>query len=220
MRTSMAALMIVALAAAGCSSPPAESPAPEAPVVLPGRPGETGDVVRPDQVDPNRTKETPNSADVDYMTMMIPHHQQAAVMTQLVAEKAADEQVRAIAERIAVSQDAEVKLMGTWLTKYGKPVPGNDPSGHGEHGGHSAAEHASMPGMATAEQLNQLRAATGAEFEKMFLKLMIAHHQGALTMAEAQLSGGVETKAQELAQEVITGQSAEIERMRALSAKY
>jgi uncharacterized protein (DUF305 family) len=217
MRTSMAALMIVALAAAGCSSPPAEAPAPEAPVVLPGRPGETGEVVRPDQVDPNRTKETPNSADVDYMTTMIPHHQQAAVMTELVAEKATDEQVRAIAERIAVSQDAEVKLMGTWLTKYGKPVPGNDVSGHG---GHGTAEHASMPGMATAEQLNQLRAATGAEFEKMFLKLMIAHHQGALTMAEAQLSGGVETKAQELAQEVITGQSAEIERMRALNAKY
>jgi len=217
MRTSMAALMIVALAAAGCSSPPAESPAPEAPVILPGRPGETGDVVRPDQVDPNRTKETPNSADVDYMTNMIPHHQQAAVMTRLVAEKAADEQVRAIAERISVSQEAEVKLMGTWLTKYGKPLPGNEPSGHA---GHGTAEHASMPGMATAEQLNQLRAATGAEFEKMFLKLMIAHHQGALTMAEAQLSGGVETKAQELAQDVITGQSAEIERMRTLSAKY
>jgi uncharacterized protein (DUF305 family) len=217
MRTSMAALMIVALVAAGCSSPPAEPPAPEAPVVLPGRPGETGDVVRPDQVDPNKTKETPNSADVDYMTNMIPHHQQAAVMTKLVAEKAADEQVRAIAERISVSQDAEVKLMGTWLTKYGKPIPGTDPSGHS---GHGMAEHAAMPGMATAEQLNQLRAATGAEFEKMFLKLMIAHHQGALTMAEAQLSGGVETKAQELAQEVITGQSAEIERMRTLSAKY
>jgi uncharacterized protein (DUF305 family) len=210
----MAALMIVALAAAGCSSPPAEPATAEVPVVLPGKPGAAGDVVRPDQVDPNRTRETPNSADVDYMTMMIPHHQQAIVMTDLVATKTTDEQVRAIAGRIAVTQEAEIKLMSDWLAKYGKPVPGS-----GEHSGHGATEHASMPGMATPEQLNALRAANGSEFDKLFLSLMIAHHQGALTMAEGQLTGGVETKAQELAQDVITGQSAEIERMRALSTK-
>jgi uncharacterized protein (DUF305 family) len=208
----MAALMIVVLAAAGCSSPPAEPATPVAPVVLPGKPGETGEVVRPDQVDPNRTRETPNSADVDYMTMMIPHHQQAILMTDLVAAKTSDEQVRAIAGRIAVTQDAEIQLISDWLTKYGKPVPGS-----AEHSGHG--EHASMPGMATPEQLNALRAANGSEFDKLFLSLMITHHQGALTMAEGQLSGGVETKAQEFAQDVITGQSAEIERMRALSTK-
>ena len=216
MRSSMAALMIVLLAA-GCSSPPAGPAAPEAPVVLPGRPGETGDIVRPDQVDPNRTRETPNSADIDYVTTMIPHHQQAIVLTDLVAAKTASEQVRAIAGRIAVTQGAEIKLMSDWLTKYGKPVPGAAQSGHA---GHGATEHAAMPGMATPEQLNALRAANGNEFDKLFLSLMITHHQGALTMAERQLSGGVETKAQELAQDVITAQSAEVERMRTLRAKY
>lgn len=76
-----------------------------------------------------------------------------------------------------------------------------------------------MPGMATEAQLADLRAANGVAFEKLFLDLMIAHHQGALTMAEAQLGKGVEIKAQEMAQEVITGQSAEIERMKTMRSK-
>jgi uncharacterized protein (DUF305 family) len=220
MKSGVVAVLIV-LVAAGCTSGPAE-PAPTAPVVLPGKPGEPGSVAPPDQAAQHRPRETPNAADVDYVTMMIPHHQQAIVMTDLAATRASDEQVRAIAGRIAATQGAEVKLMSDWLTRYGKPVPSGEHSEHMMPGmtmPDMTMPDVTMPGMATPQQLDALRAATGGEFDKRFLDLMIAHHQGALTMAEQQLTGGVETKAQELAQEVITGQSAEIERMRTLRAK-
>ncbi|MEV6905596.1 DUF305 domain-containing protein [Amycolatopsis sp. NPDC051071] len=205
------ALVAVAFVVSGCTAdePPAP-PASSAPVFVPGKPGEQAGTVAPGPLQ----RDQPNEADVEYMTMMIPHHQQAKVMTDLVPGKTANEQIRAIAGRISVAQDGEVAMMRTWLSDRGKPVPGAGHEGHG--GGH---EHALMPGMATEAQLADLRAAGGPAFEKIFLDLMIAHHQGALTMAEAQLGKGVEIKAQEMAQEVITGQSAEIERMRTMRSK-
>lgn len=204
------ALLAAAFVVAGCTGgEPSSAPTSSAPVIVPGKPGEQAGTVAPGQV--NRA--APNDADVEYITMMIPHHEQAKVMTALVPSKTANQQIRALAERISVAQDGEITMMKTWLSDRGKPVPGE---GHGGHGGHS--DHALMPGMATEAQLNELRAATGPAFEKLFLDLMIVHHQGALTMAEAELGKGVEVKAQEMAQEVITGQSAEIERMRTMRA--
>jgi uncharacterized protein (DUF305 family) len=86
--------------------------------------------------------------------------------------------------------------MNDWLRWYCNPVPGDEHAGHRDHGSH---ETMPLPGMAMAGQLDALRAVTGAEFDRQFLDLVIAHHQGALTVAERQLSGGVETQAQELA---------------------
>ncbi len=212
MRKSLtSALLVAAFVVSGCTGDesPAE-PASSAPVIIPGKPGEQAGTGSPGPV--NRAQ--PNDADVEYMTMMIPHHRQAKVMTGLVPGKTANEQLKAIAGRISVAQDGEVAMMKTWLSDRGKPVPGEGHAGHG--GGH---DHALMPGMATEAQLADLRAASGPAFEKLFLDLMIAHHQGALTMAETQLGKGVEIKAQEMAQEVITGQSAEIERMKTMRGK-
>ncbi len=204
------ALLVAAFVVAGCTGgeTPA-APTSSAPVIVPGKPGEQAGTAAPGPVN----RDAPNDADVEYMTMMIPHHEQAKVMTGLVPAKTQNEQIRAIAGRISVAQDGEIAMMKTWLSDRGKPVPGQGHEGHG--GGH---DHATMPGMATGAQLDELRAATGPAFEKLFLDLMIAHHQGALTMAEAQLGKGVEIKAQEMAQEVITGQTAEIERMRTMRA--
>ena len=202
-RVVLPALALVLFTAA-CTSTPPPAPEPSVPVLMPGKPGEQATFAPPGQAPVHR--ETPNDADVTYVTMMIPHHQQAIVMTDLVRAKATSEQVRAIAGRIAVAQEGEITLMKTWLADYGQ-----------QHAGH-AHDHGLMPGMATPAQLDELRAATGPDFDRKFLDLMMAHHTGALTMAEAQLSGGVEIRAQELAQEVITGQSAEIERMRTLRA--
>lgn len=201
-------LVTAAFVVSGCTAdePPA-APASSAPVIVPGKPGEQAGTGTPGPVN----RDQPNEADVEYMTMMIPHHQQAKVMTDLVPGKTANEQIRAIAGRISVAQDGEVVMMKTWLSDRGKPVPGEG------HGGHH--DHALMPGMATDAQLAELRAASGVAFEKLFLDLMIAHHTGALTMAETQLGKGVEIKAQEMAQEVITGQTAEIERMKTMRAK-
>ncbi|MFI7122315.1 DUF305 domain-containing protein [Amycolatopsis sp. NPDC049868] len=212
MRKSLtSALVAAAFLVSGCTGD-AEPAAPvqSAPVIVPGKPGEQASTGSPGPVN----RDQPNDADVEYMTMMIPHHQQAKVMTDLVPGKTANEQIRAIAGRISVAQDGEITMMKTWLADRGKPVPGEGHAGHG--GGH---DHALMPGMATEAQLADLRAANGAAFEKLFLDLMIAHHQGALTMAEAQLGKGVEVKAQEMAQEVITGQTAEIERMKTMRGK-
>ncbi|AUI57052.1 DUF305 domain-containing protein [Amycolatopsis sp. BJA-103] len=212
MRKSLtSALLVAAFVVSGCTGDesPAE-PASSAPVIIPGKPGEQAGTGSPGPVNRDQAGE----ADVEYMTMMIPHHQQAKVMTDLVPGKTANEQLKAIAGRISVAQDGEVAMMKTWLSDRGKPVPGEGHAGHG--GGH---DHGLMPGMATEAQLADLRAASGPAFEKLFLDLMIAHHQGALTMAETQLGKGVEIKAQEMAQEVITGQSAEIERMRTMRGK-
>ncbi|ANN19716.1 DUF305 domain-containing protein [Amycolatopsis orientalis] len=206
-----ATLCVAAFLVSGCTGDEAPAaPASSAPLIVPGKPGEQAGTSAPGPVN----RDQPNDADVEYITMMIPHHEQAKVMTDLVPGKTANEQIRAIAGRISVAQDGEITMMKTWLADRGKPVPGQ---GHDGHGGHH--DHTLMPGMATEAQLADLRAASGTAFEKLFLDLMIAHHQGALTMAEAQLGKGVEIKAQEMAQEVITGQSAEIERMKTMRAK-
>ncbi|AXB47683.1 DUF305 domain-containing protein [Amycolatopsis albispora] len=208
---------------AGCSNepvPPPEAAQPSVGVLVPGKPGESATAVPPGEAGGHQQEVTLSEVDVNYVTNMIPHHRQAIVMTDLVAERASNELVRGIASRIDAAQGAEIDQMTAWLTQHGKPVPPEeDPtshSGHAGHGGHGGHDHATMPGMATPEQLDQLRAAKGTDFDRLFLDLMIRHHEGALTMAEQQLAGGLNDRAQEMAQEVITGQTAEIERMRAV----
>jgi uncharacterized protein (DUF305 family) len=169
----------------------------------------------PSGTEPHQDR-SPTEADVRYVKMMIPHHEQAITMTDLVADRASDQQVRAIAGRIADAQDGEIAVMRDWLSRYGTHSEhrshdtAGTPGAPGEHG------HGLMPGMATPGQLDALRAASGAEFDRMFLDLMIAHHEGALTMAEHELAQGVQTRAIEMAQDVIASQSTEIERMRAV----
>ncbi|WP_216216118.1 DUF305 domain-containing protein [Amycolatopsis aidingensis] len=217
----------------GCMNEQAAQPSdtPSAPVLVPGEPGAEPTVLSPERASAHgRTDSTqprPNQADVDYMNMMIPHHQQAITMTDLIDERAEDERVRTIGGRIAAAQDAEIALMAAWLIRYGKPVP-PEAGRHGDRGlrtGHTAHsapgghEHGPlMPGMATPEQMDALRAANGAEFDRLFLDLMITHHEGALVMAQDELADGLELRALEMAQEVIAGQAAEIEHMRNIRA--
>nr|BFF00745.1 hypothetical protein GCM10020241_24200 [Streptoalloteichus tenebrarius] len=136
--------------------------------------------------------------------MMITHHRQALDMAALAPQRAGDEQVRGLAARISDAQGPEIAAMRAWLERTGQAE---------QHGGH---DHASMPGMATPEQLAALRAASGGEFDRQFLRLMIAHHEGAVTMATDVLTRGVDVFVQEMAQDVIATQTAEITRMRAL----
>ena len=119
-------------------------------------------------------------ADVQFMTMMIPHHAQALTMARMAASHGASPTIQTLAGRIINAQQDEIHLMQQWLRDRGKPVP--DPaaaSGH-MHTGHDAH----MPGMLTEAQFQQLDAARGAEFDQMFLRLMIQHHQGAVTMVD------------------------------------
>ncbi|MFE0426885.1 DUF305 domain-containing protein [Streptomyces sp. NPDC058953] len=184
-------------------------------VVAPGKPGEPAKTLTPEQALKALPDDTPNSADFTYAEMMIDHHAQALTMTALVADRASSTQVKRLSERISAAQKPEIAAMESWLKRFAdkKPKDGGHGDGHGDgHGGHGSA--AGMPGMATDAQLAQLRAAKGTAFDQLFLKLMITHHDGAVTMAADALGEGQNILIQEMANDVISQQSAEIARMR------
>ncbi|ORT61004.1 DUF305 domain-containing protein [Streptomyces sp. CB03238] len=209
-----AAALTAVLALAACESAPArteDGPQPQAAagkggpaVVAPGKPGEPARTLSPEEAREAVPPDTPNSADFSYAQMMIVHHGQALEMTALAAKQAASTQVKQVAARIAAAQQPEIDAMRGWLKNNGGPRP---------HTGH---DHGTMPGMATDAQLAQLRDARGEAFDELFLKLMITHHQGAVTMAGEVLSEGNNVQVEEMANDVIAQQTAEINRMRSM----
>ncbi|MBX3133502.1 MAG: DUF305 domain-containing protein [Gemmatimonadaceae bacterium] len=211
-------LMLVLTVAAGCrpAATVASSPAaPAAVTIQPGVPGQAGRVLSAEQADAlPQPKHT--AADVAFMTGMIPHHEQALVMTALVAERTEARDVRLVAQRIALSQSDEITLMKTWLRQRGEPVPGE-----GAHAGHEMHAGHLMPGMLNAAELDTLRNSRGVEFEKHFLRYMIKHHEGAVAMV-AQLfrsqGGGQQSEIYAFAADVDADQQMEIERMLRLLA--
>jgi uncharacterized protein (DUF305 family) len=155
-------------------------------------------------------------ADVRFMQHMIAHHAQALAMTALVPSRSTRAEMRLLAERIEVSQHDEIAQMRRWLTVRREEVPHVVP----QHAGH-AAGHETMPGMLTEAELAQLGRASGVEFDRLFLRLMIRHHEGAIAMVK-QLFGapgaGQESELFRVASDVEADQRAEIARMRALLA--
>ncbi|WP_435971381.1 DUF305 domain-containing protein [Streptomyces sp. Qhu_M48] len=200
---------VAALALAACESGP-DKAAPKAAastgttVVAPGKPGEPARRISPEEAARLMPDESPNGADFTYVQMMIAHHRQALTMTALAPRRAGSTQVRKVAERIAAAQQPEIGAMEGWLKNNGGPR---------EQAGH---DHHSMPGMATEAQLKELGNAKGEAFDELFLKLMITHHQGAVTMAAEVLSEGNNVLVEEMANDVIAQQTAEISRMRSL----
>lgn len=146
-------------------------------------------------------------ADVRFMQAMIVHHAQALDMTALVPARTEREEMRLLARRIEQSQQYEIGLMRRWLEQRGESVP--DPDDRSAHRAH-------MAGIATPEQMQQLAAARGEAFERLFLQLMIRHHQGALVMVEqlqSQEGAGQEPELYMLVSHVDADQRAEIARM-------
>ncbi|WP_219414528.1 DUF305 domain-containing protein [Pseudonocardia nigra] len=176
------------------------------PVVVPGAPGEPARVMPGEEAAALLPDAAPTEADIRFLQRMIPHHQQALDMAALAPGRVADPAVAAIADRIRAAQGPEIAVMQSLLAEHGH-------AGHSGHGGH---DHADMPGMATEAQLAELAAASGPAFDRLFLTLMIAHHEGALTMVEELLTGGRDIRVGELAQGIAVTQATEIERMRAL----
>lgn len=175
--------------------------------VQPGAPGDAGRELTDDEVAAIEAPEH-TAADTEFMQAMLAHHAQALDMAALVADRTDSGDMPLLAERIVVSQEAETELIEQWLTDRGETVP--DMSEPGDHAGHGQA-----PGMATPDQLTALEAARGPAFDAQFLQLMIAHHEGALTMVEELYAagGGVEPAADALAREVEADQAIEILRM-------
>jgi uncharacterized protein (DUF305 family) len=194
-------VLAVALCAAACSSAPAPAQTPN-PAPTPAAAADTA------------TRKGYTAADVKFMQGMIGHHRQALVMSALVPTRTARRDFALMAERITLSQESEIAQMQRWLKQRGEAVPAEDAHvhaamGHGEM----------MPGMLSEAELTQLKNARGVEFERLFLQLMIKHHEGALLMVK-QLFGtpgsGQEPELFILAADVDADQNAEIKRMRTM----
>jgi uncharacterized protein (DUF305 family) len=154
--------------------------------------------------------------DVAFMQGMIGHHAQALFMTRLVPSRSHAADVRTLAERIAVSQREEIALMRRWLAARAHQVPDTTHLAQG----HDMPGHR-MPGMLTGDELRELAAARGDAFDRLFLELMIRHHEGALTMVSQLLrspGGGQDPEAWRFAADVDADQRAEIARMRRMLA--
>jgi uncharacterized protein (DUF305 family) len=204
-----APLVAAALALGGCDGGSGEdgakARADKGPsVVAPGRPGEPARTLSAEEAVKAAGNDTPNSADFHYARMMIEHHEQALVLTALVPARADSLSVERLAKRISASQKPEIAAMEGWLEHNG---------GEGRKETH---DHSAMPGMATDQQIEQLRTARGTTFDKLFLELMITHHQGAVTMATEALADGNNVLVEEMANDVVAQQTVEIDRMRGL----
>jgi uncharacterized protein (DUF305 family) len=205
-RAAAAALSVV-IASSACH--PAEQVATSAPIVQPGRPGEPSRTVSAAQAaDLSAVRVTP--ADVAFMQRMIGHHAQALEMAALLRTRTSRDDMRRLAERIDLSQADEMAMMREWLEAHGEHAPD-------EHAHHDAG--ARMPGMLTADQMDDLAAARGERFDRLFLDGMIAHHEGALTMVAElfeQPGAGQESSVFEFASDVEADQRMEIARMRTM----
>lgn len=214
-RWHRALVVVLALGAAACGGPSAAPPSagPE-----PSAVSETEALYRA-RMDSARSRFT--EADVHFMTGMIAHHAQALEMAALAPDRGASPAVQTLAARIINGQKDEIATMQTWLRDRGQPVPEVHVM-DGQLMVHGADHAVHMPGMLSPEQMRQLEAARGAEFDRLFLTYMIQHHQGAVGMVH-ELFGtggaGQDEDAFRLASDVQVDQITEIARMeRMLSA--
>lgn len=193
--------------AAGAAIPLA---AQDAPIVQPGAPGAPSQTLSPQQAnDLARLSHSP--ADVRFMQGMIVHHQQAVDMAALVDDRTNREEIVAVAGRIDAGQNDEMRFMREWLDDHGEPAR-MEGMGHAHH---------AMKGMANPADMERLAQVRGAAFDRLFLELMIAHHQGAIDMVDELLeqSGtAYDPVMAEFVDEVKNDQDAEIERMNAVLA--
>lgn len=144
-----------------------------------------------------------NAADEMFVTMMIPHHEQAIEMADLILRKdGIDERVSELAQQIKDAQGPEIETMMSWLSAWGAPYVDVQPGGmnHGD-------------GMMSDDDMAALESATGAEASRLFLEQMTQHHQGAIDMAQSALDAGQDADALALAQTIIDAQTAEIATM-------
>jgi uncharacterized protein (DUF305 family) len=213
-----AAVFSLAPAVAPCQQ---ANPAPSGVfIVQPGAPGHSNKTLTPETATAAPRK--PSEADIQFMQGMIMHHSQAVEMTELLRTRSKDKEVQALGERISISQTDEMAYMKQWLTDRGEPI-----SAHGSMNmagmDMAGMDHMDMgpmpmmPGMLTPEQMKALAAATGPEFDHLFLTGMIQHHTGALTMVKDLFKSpgaGQDPQLFDFASDVDNTQQAEIDIMR------
>jgi uncharacterized protein (DUF305 family) len=151
-----------------------------------------------------------NDADVAFVQGMIPHHRGAIVMAQLADGRAQDPRVQDLADRIEAAQGPEIQTLTGWLEEWDEPLPDEDMGGmdHGSGG-------MDMEGM-SEEDMAALDSAFGADFDRLFLDLMVDHHRGAVDMAETEIAEGSHADAVDMARGIVESQTAEIQEMETL----
>ena len=190
-------------AAVAKPAPSVSFSAERSPVLIPGKPGEEPQVVAPGEEGALPNADVYTDEDVAFLNQMVPHHAQALEMAELAPERARDSRVRTLAERIALAQGPEIDAMQQFLEQRGLP-PAETDAGHAGHG--------DMQGMATGEQMTRLLASEGAQFDRLFLTMMVRHHEGALVMAD-QLGAGTHPLVADMVKDVVSTQTVEINRM-------
>ena len=196
-------LAVLPLSLSGCGATAVQSPA----VIQPGAPGQSSQVLTSGAAPPPAA----TAADVKFMQGMIHHHAQALDMTELLTQRSGDPDMKKLGLRIQVSQTDEIKMMQHWLEARGQDVPGR----HAHH----MPGAVPMPGMLTGDEMTQLAAANGPQFDRLFLEGMIKHHGGALVMVQELFStpgAGQQSEIFAFASDVEADQKMEIERMGAM----
>lgn len=196
-----------------------------APIVQPGAPGQASRTLSAEEAS-TLAAASYTPADVVFMQGMIGHHQQAVEMAMLIKDRTNSEEIVALGGRIESSQADEIEFMNGWLDERGEKtimvgmMDGMDHSKM-DHSKHAMIDHSSMAGMATPEQMAELATLEGTDFDRMFLTLMIAHHEGAIDMVD-ELLGQPGTAADpvlfQFVSDIENDQNAEIDKMTELLA--
>ena len=164
-----------------------------------------------------------NDADVEFASDMLQHHAQALSMVDLTRGRPIDPEVQRLAEQIRDAQAPEIETFTDWLTEWGEDIPptmrDHVNAGHGSPDASESMEdldHGAMPGMMTAEEMDELEDSSGSDFQVMWLEMMIEHHTGAVEMARTEQEDGRYEPAVDLAGEIAESQTAEIETMQGM----
>ena len=158
------------------------------------------------------------SADVSFAQAMVPHHQQAVQMADMVPSRTHDQAVTGLANRIRAAQQPEIDRLNGWLAAWKPGAQEHQSHDMGDMGnmGNMGHQGHQMSGMMSAGDMAALEKARDADFDRMWLRMMIQHHQGAVEMAKAELAGGRNADAKAMAQHIIDSQQAEINEMNGL----
>ena len=204
-----------------------ELAANDAPIILPGAPGEESKNL--DAEDATNIANTSYiEADVKFLQGMIVHHEQAILMSSMVGKRTNNPTIVDLADRIDASQEDEISFMEGWLEDRGENIPGenehsmmnHDGMDHHDMGHHDMSMHLDMVGMASPKQLKELENSKSTDFDRLFLQLMIAHHDGALEMVKdlKKFSGAAyDPILNEFVSDLVNDQGVEIERMNTIA---
>lgn len=210
--------VVAVFAVSGCTGEDRSLPAvtagtPSVPVLQPGAPGEPNATLSGSAAAPTTTP-TASATDARFFQEMIVHHAQALVMVRSVLPDLSDPEVRGIASRIGDEQEPEMGAMARWLEGRGQDVPPEATNPNlTDHGAHS------MPGMASESDIARLSEARGGEADRLFLTLMIRHHEGAIAMVDSHLRGVVDERVEETADDISVTQTKQIGQMRDMLAR-